>query len=119
MYPNQKGDRLYGSLKSLFIAAAPLFMPSVITLRWSGRTLARSVVGPRPPVLVVLLTAFWYVATPLRVTIRGSPRILLNRVLLLLWLVKAQQLHLLLTKPKVMKMEAETAAGYLSDGGFH
>jgi hypothetical protein len=40
-------------------------------------------------------------------------------VLLLPWLGKAQQLHLLLTRPKVMKMDAETAAEYLSDGGFH
>ena len=47
---------------------------AVITLRWSGRTHARSVVGPRPPELVVFLTAYWCVATTLRATIRGSCR---------------------------------------------
>ncbi|MFL6457604.1 MAG: hypothetical protein ACJ71G_11660 [Nitrososphaeraceae archaeon] len=30
--------------------------------------------GPRPPVLVVFLTAFWCVATTLRATIRGRIR---------------------------------------------
>ena len=43
------GDRLDGSPKSLFIMAARLFLPSVITLRWSDRTRTRSVVRPHPP----------------------------------------------------------------------
>src|SRR3954454_10386017 len=60
MYPNQSGDSLDGSMKSFFILAARLFLPSVITLRWSGVRRHRSAVGPRPLVInpVVIITAF-------------------------------------------------------------
>ena len=78
MYPNQTGDSLNGSPKSLFITAARLFMPLVITLRWSGRRRNRSVVRPTAqwPAPVVIHSAFWCVATILRATMRISCRIL-------------------------------------------
>src|SRR4051794_39025018 len=74
MYLNQMEGRLNGSTKSLNIRAARLFMPSAITLRWSGIRRNRSVVRPHPPVLIH--TAFCCVATILQATIRMSCLIL-------------------------------------------
>ena len=86
------GDRLDGSPKSLFITAASLFLPSVITLRWSDRTRARSVVRPHPPngqpSPSGLHSAFWCVATTLRATIRISCRILQQLNQAKLWVKK-------------------------------
>ena len=66
-----EGVSLWVAAKSSYNGRPVIYTSTVITLRWSGRPQPKSVVRPRPPLLVVFITAYWCVATTLRATVQG------------------------------------------------